>query len=117
ARAIKWRRESGLDGDGRFVRSLRTGRARIARVSQARFGVPLTPSEERTMRARIAVERAVPALAHSAQTRFGGSYSGTFIDQAHGGLVYVGFRNNSAKRLRVLARHFSHPRLDRKSVV
>lgn len=110
ARSIAFRREFGLDSNPALIRSLIADRALVARDERT-FGVPLTPQEDRALRTRQHEDRAVPGLASYAESRFPSSYAGLYIDQAHGGVVYIGFAGKAARRVRVLARHFRYPQL------
>lgn len=110
ARSIAFRKQFGLNTNSTFVRSLISDPALVARDERT-FGVPLTTSEEQALQTRQREARLVPALAQYAQNRFPSSYAGAFIDQAHGGLVYVAFTNNAAADVRALAGHFRYSEL------
>lgn len=70
--------------------------------------MPLTDAEQRELQARFRVARRVSSIqryvSHNASTTF----SGLYLDQAHRGLVYIGFTRGAANRLRALRKVFSY---------
>jgi hypothetical protein len=75
------------------------------------WGTPLTLTESQDMENRVSAARAMKPIDDYGNGPAASDYSGTYIDQQNGGLVYVGFTANAASHLSDLAVLYAYPAL------
>lgn len=107
AEAQAFRQDFGLRADDAYVRE--TVEDPTLQRSVDSYGVPLTPPEESDLTLRDDAEEAMDLIDDYGATHASDSYAGTYIDQAAGGLVYVGFTLNSDQHMTALREVYPYP--------
>lgn len=109
ALATDFRRSFGLTTDPALILSLLTDPSRNPDAEE--WGTPLTASEKQTMDLRVSVSEAIGVIQAYGRGAGSSEYGGLYIDQANGGLVYVGFAGNAGAHLANLRSLFPYPDL------
>jgi hypothetical protein len=104
--SIAFRDAFGLNSDPTYVQSVVADPANDPAVDQ--YGVPLTPAEVADLDHRVDVQAEIDTIdaygdAHP------DSYAGVYVDQLHGGLIYVGFTANADANFAAVKAQFAYP--------
>ncbi|HKP91683.1 MAG TPA: hypothetical protein VJT75_17075 [Thermoleophilaceae bacterium] len=101
-----FREQFGLRSDDAFVQSVIDDDS----LNTDDFGVPLQATELADLRNRLVVQDQLDPI-----TAWGAAhpdvYAGLYIDEANGGLIYVGFTSNAAANLDQVKATFAYPAL------
>lgn len=105
--AIRLRQDLGLRRDTPYVQALLNDPTRV--VSLRRFGTPLTDAEYVDIAGRSALQGALEIVDGFAAEIGDGVFAGGYLDQAAGGILRIGFTQNSAANLAALKATFPYP--------
>jgi hypothetical protein len=106
ADAQRFRTDFGLNASATYIQSL-DGRAEL-QPSRDQYGVSLDRYEQRRVELRGAISdhlAEIDAFGATIPT----TYAGYYVDQDHGGLIYVGFTAGASNQLAELQRTFPYP--------
>lgn len=106
ADAQRFRDDFGLTTDPARIQAL-DARSDLE-PSRDQYGVSLDRDEQRHVELRQAISARLDDIAIYGAS-FPGTYAGYYVDQHHGGLVYVGFTSDAASRLAELKQSFAYP--------
>jgi hypothetical protein len=104
--SLRFREDFGLRRDLAHVRGLVDG---SVPADSYDYGVPLTAAENKEFEERSKVEDAMGIVFGYRDRSAVRSFGGVYIDQAHGGLVYVGFTEAPRAHMAALRKLFPYP--------
>jgi YD repeat-containing protein len=109
ARAFTFRTELGFPADEATIAAMDTDPA--AQAAAFEYGVPLAAAEAQDVAVREEVQHDASAIeSYVRETPAAAeAYAGSYIDQANGGTVHVGFTQDAAHHMDEIAERFDHP--------